>query len=184
MRSKLGRGPDARWRPSVRPSRLSGMDLHAGEQVIYEGHPSWRSIFSFYLLGLVLVAAAVVIGVVADKTGIGLAAAGVLLLLVLVIGWLRRITTRYLITNRRLQIRRGILAKHVEETRVDRVVDVTVHQRVIDRVLQIGAVDFDNASAQQGDLFRFAGVAQPERVVRAIDRVHEQARSSPVATGE
>jgi uncharacterized membrane protein YdbT with pleckstrin-like domain len=160
------------------------MDLHPGEHVIYEGHPSWRSIFSFYILGLVVVAAAVVIGVVADKTGIGLAAAGVILLLVLLIGWLRRITTRYLITNRRLQIRRGILAKHVEETRVDRVVDVTVHQRVIDRVLQIGAVDFDNASAQQGDLFRFAGIASPEQVVRAIDRVHEERDAAPATTGE
>ena len=160
------------------------MDLHPGEHVIYEGHPSWRSIFSFYILGLVVVAAAVAIGVVADKTGIGLAAAGVILLLVLVIGWLRRITTRYLITNRRLQIRRGIIAKHVEETRVDRVVDVTVHQRVIDRILQIGAVDFDNASAQQGDLFRFAGIASPEQVVRAIDRVHEERDTAPAATGE
>ena len=79
-------------------------------------------------------------------------------MIVLIVGWLRRITTRYLITNRRLQIRRGLLAKHVEETRIDRVVDVTVHQGVLDRILQIGAVDFDNASAQQGDLFRFAGV--------------------------
>jgi uncharacterized membrane protein YdbT with pleckstrin-like domain len=150
------------------------MDLHAGENVIYEGHPSWRSTFGFYFLGLVIVAAAVAIGILADKSGIGLAAAGVILVVVLIVGWLRRITTRYLITNRRLQIRRGILAKHVEETRIDRVVDVTVHQGVLDRILQIGAVDFDNASAQQGDLFRFTGVGSPERVVRAIDRVHEE----------
>src|SRR3954462_10224772 len=160
------------------------MDLHPGEHVIYEGHPSWRSILSFYLMGLVVVAAAVAIGVVAGEGGIGAAAAGVILLLVLLIGWLKRLTTRYLITNKRLQIRRGLIAKHVEETRVDRVVDVTVHQGVLDRILQIGAVDFDNASAQQGDLFRFAGVAQPERVVRAIARVHEEARAAPVATGE
>jgi uncharacterized membrane protein YdbT with pleckstrin-like domain len=150
------------------------MELHPGENVIYEGHPSWRSTFGFYLMGLLLVAAAVAIGVVADQTGIGLGAGGAILVIVLLVGWLRRITTRYLITSRRLQIRRGILSKNVEETRVDRVVDVTVRQSVFDRVLQIGAVDFDNASAQQGDLFRFTGVASPERVVRAIDRVHEE----------
>jgi uncharacterized membrane protein YdbT with pleckstrin-like domain len=164
------------------------MDLHPGEHVIYEGHPSWRSIFSFYLMGLVVVAVAVAIGVVADKVGIGAAAAGAILLILLVVGWLRRITTRYLITNRRLQIRRGLLAKHTEETRVERVVDVTVHQGVFDRILRIGAVDFDNASAQQGDLFRFAGIASPESVVRAIDRVHEEstgtASPAPAATGE
>jgi uncharacterized membrane protein YdbT with pleckstrin-like domain len=158
------------------------MELHPGENVIYEGHPSWRSILSFYLLGLVVIAVAVVIGVLADQTGIGIAAAGVLAVLTLIVGWLKRITTRYLITNRRLQIRRGLLSKHVEETRVDRVVDVTVHQGVFDRILRIGAVDFDNASAQQGDLFRFAGVASPDRVVRAIDKVHEEGRQAPAPT--
>ena len=155
------------------------MELHPGENVIYEGHPSWRSILSFYLAGLVLIAAAVAIGVVADHTGIGIAAAAALAVVILIVGWLKRITTRYLITNRRLQIRRGLLSKHVEETRVDRVVDVTVHQSVFDRMLAIGAVDFDNASAQQGDLFRFAGVASPDRVVRAIDHVHEQSSAAP-----
>ena len=126
------------------------------------------------------------IGVLADKTGIGAAVGAAILVLVLVIGWLRRITTRYLITSRRLQIRRGILAKSTEETRVDRIVDVTVRQGIFDRVLGIGAVDFDNASAQQGDLFRFAGIASPEEVVRAIDRVHEDSRGAPAPapTGE
>jgi uncharacterized membrane protein YdbT with pleckstrin-like domain len=160
------------------------MELHPGEHVIYEGHPSWRSTFGFYFMGVLIAAAAVAIGVVADKTGIGLAAGGVILLLVLIVGWLRRITTRYLITSRRLQIRRGILAKAIEETRVDRIVDVTVRQGVVDRVLRIGAVDFDNASAQQGDLFRFAGIASPEQVVRAIDRVHEERDAAPATTGE
>src|SRR3954467_9673146 len=155
------------------------MALHPGEHVIYEGHPSWRSILSFYLVGLVVVAAAAAIGVVADKGGIGAAAGGAILLVLLLVGWLKRITTRYLITNRRMQIRRGLIAKHVEETRVERVVDVSVHQGVFDRLLRIGAVDFDNASAQQGDLFRFAGVANPERVVRAIDQVHEEGRAAP-----
>jgi uncharacterized membrane protein YdbT with pleckstrin-like domain len=155
------------------------MDLHPGETVIYEGHPSWRSTFGFYVLGVLLAAAAVAIGILADKGGIGAAAGAVILVVVLIVGWLRRITTRYLITSRRLQIRRGILAKNVEETRVERVVDVTVRQSVFDRILQIGAVDFDNASAQQGDLFRFSGVAQPQRVVRAVDQVHEQSAAGP-----
>src|SRR3954451_386339 len=152
------------------------MDLHPGEHVIYEGHPSWRSTFGFYVLGILVAAAAAAIGYfAADESGGVAAAAGVaVLIVVLVVGWLRRITTRYLITKRRLQIRRGILARNVEETRVDRVVDVTVRQSVWQRMLQIGAVDFDNASAQQGDLFRFAGIADPHDVTRAINQVHEE----------
>ena len=157
------------------------MDLSPGEHVIYEGHPSWRSTFGFYVLGILIAAAAAAIAYfAADKSaGVATAAGLAVLIIVLVVGWLRRITTRYLITNRRLQIRRGILARNVEETRVDRLVDVTVHQSVWQRVLAIGAVDFDNASAQQGDLFRFVGIAHPHEITRAINRVHEQERAQP-----
>src|SRR3954451_16857007 len=136
------------------------MDLHPGEHVIYEGHPSWRSTFGFYVLGLIVAVAAGVIAYFADDKSGGIAAgvAAAVFLVVLVVGWLRRVTTRYLITSRRLQIRRGILSKNIEETRVDRVVDVTVRQSLWQRMLAIGNVDFVNASAPQGDLFRFAGI--------------------------
>jgi uncharacterized membrane protein YdbT with pleckstrin-like domain len=156
------------------------MDLHPGEHVIYEGHPSWRSTFGFYLLGLLVAVGAAVAAYFAADESVGLAAAVAIAIfvVVLVVGWVRRITTRYLITNKRLQIRRGILSKNIEETRVDRIVDVTARQSVWQRVLAIGDVDFDNASAQQGgDLFRFAGIAGPHNVTRAVNRVHEEARS-------
>src|ERR671932_1844828 len=157
------------------------MDLFPGERVIYEGHPSWRSTFGFYVLGILVAAAAGAIGYfAADKdAGVATAAGIAVLAIVLIVGWLRRITTRYLITNRRLQIRRGILARNVEETRVDRVVDVTVRQSIWQRMLAIGAVDFDNASAQQGDLFRFTGIASPHEITRAINRVHEEPARRP-----
>src|ERR687887_2777565 len=120
------------------------MDLQPGEDVIYEGHPSWRSTLGFYLLGLIAVAAAAAIGYAVKGVGIAVAAGAAVFVVVLIVGWLRRITTRYLITTRRMQIRRGILAREVEETRVDRIVDVTVRQSVFERMLGIGAVDFDN----------------------------------------
>ena len=36
------------------------MDLHPGEQIVFEGRPVWRSILSFYISGLI---GAVIIGV-------------------------------------------------------------------------------------------------------------------------
>jgi uncharacterized membrane protein YdbT with pleckstrin-like domain len=155
------------------------MDLQPGERVIYEGRPSWRSIIGFYILGLLAAGAGAAIAAAASGTGLAVAVGAGILLLALLIGWLRRLATRYLITTRRLQIRRGILSRHVEESRVERVVDVTIHQSVLDRVLLIGAVDFDNASAQQGDLFRFAGIAHPDRITTAINRVHEENAAQP-----
>jgi uncharacterized membrane protein YdbT with pleckstrin-like domain len=157
------------------------MDLHPGEHVIYEGHPSWRSTFSFYVLGLLFAIAAGAVGYFAadESAGLGAAIAVGIFVVVLVVGWLRRIATRYLITNKRLSIRRGLLSKNIEETRVDRIVDVTARQGVWQRMLAIGDVDFDNASGGQGgqDLFRFAGIASPHDVTRAVNRVHEEQRA-------
>src|SRR4051795_6145090 len=101
MRPKVRRGPDASSAcPPIGVGSL-GMDLHPGEHVIYEGHPSWRSTFGFYVLGLIVAVAAGVIAYFADDKsgGIAAAVAAAVFLVVLVVGWLRRVTTRYLITS-------------------------------------------------------------------------------------
>jgi uncharacterized membrane protein YdbT with pleckstrin-like domain len=155
------------------------MDLNPGEVVIFQGRPSWRSILGFYILGLLAIAAAFAIGLLAADAGIGAAAGGVVLLIVLIWGYLKRATTRYAITNRRLHIRRGILSKSIEETRIDRVQDVKVHQGFLERILGIGTVDFDT-SAESGAGFRFAGIASPDHVARQVDRVvHEADAPAP-----
>src|SRR5918999_1240038 len=155
------------------------MDLNPGEAVIFEGRPSWRSILGFYLLGLLAVAAAFAIGLLAADAGIGAAAGGAVLVLVLIWGWLKRLATRYAITNRRLHIRRGILSRNIEETRLDRVQDVRVKQGLGQRLLGVGTVDF-GTSAESGAGFRFEGIANPDHVARQIDRViHEADAPAP-----
>lgn len=155
------------------------MDLNPGEAVIFEGRPSWRSILGFYVLGLLAVAAAFAIGLLAADAGIGAAAGGAVLLIVLVWGYLKRFATRYAITNRRLHIRRGILSRHIEETRLDRVQDVRVKQGLGQRLLGVGTVDF-GTSAESGAGFRFEGIAHPDSVARQIDRViHEADAPAP-----
>lgn len=145
------------------------MELHPGETIIYEGHPSWRSILDFYLKGLVV---AVVLG------GIALAVVdtltGVLVFLVIeslavAIGLLKRIGTEFIITSERLHIRRGLLAKRVQQTQLQRVQNVNTNQSFLERVLRVGTVDFDTAGTDDSD-FVFDGVASPEEVVAAVDR--------------
>ena len=150
------------------------MDLHPGEEIVFEGRPVWRSILSFYLTGLV---AAAVVGVV---VGIAVSAvAGVLAWLVLfavvvLVGFIRRVETRYTITNQRLRIQRGILSKSVQQTRIERVQNVNTHQSVFDRLLRVGTVDFDTAGTDDSD-FTFVGVGSPHRVVEAVDRAQREA---------
>ena len=88
---------------------------------------------------------------------------------VILIGFIRRIATVYTITNQRLRIKRGILSKKIQQTRIDRVQNVNTEQTVIDRLLRVGTVDFDTAGTDDSD-FTFAGVSSPSRVVEAVDR--------------
>jgi uncharacterized membrane protein YdbT with pleckstrin-like domain len=155
------------------------VDLNPGEVVIFEGHPSWRSTLGFYLVGLLAVAAAAVIGALAAGGGVAAAAGGAVLLIVLLWGYLKRFATRYAITNRRIHIRRGILSRNIEETRLDRVQDVRVHQGLGQRILGVGTVDF-GTSAESGAGFRFEGVGNPDGLAREVDRVIHEGEAPPL----
>jgi len=152
------------------------MDLEPGEQLIFEGHPSWRSILGFYIKGLVVVAVAGALAAAATRiadgevdTGLVTLVALLVLAVVLVAGYLKRLFTTYTITDVRLHIRRGIIARAEQQTAITRVQNVNTHQSVLQRLLQIGNVDFDTAADEAFD-FRFDGVADPREVVEAVHR--------------
>ena len=150
------------------------MDLHTGEQVVFEGHPSWRGLLSFYLGG---VAGAVVIAVVVGLLTsffVGLVAGVVLVAAVLAFGLFKRMSTTYLVSNQRLYIRRGMLSKREQQTRIDRVQNVNTEQSLRERMLRVGTVDFDTAGTDDSE-FRFVGIASPAEVVNAVDRAQRDA---------
>ena len=145
------------------------MDLQQGEKVIYEGHPSWRAILGFYLTGIAIAAVIGVIVALVESTGLGILAAAIIIGLGVLAGLVKRIATTYTITDRRLNIKRGIVARKVQETRLQRVQNVNYSQSVYQRIMQIGDVDFDTAGTDDSG-FVFAGVAQPEQIVEKVDR--------------
>jgi uncharacterized membrane protein YdbT with pleckstrin-like domain len=153
------------------------MDLHPGELIVFEGRPVWRSILSFYITGLVGSVAVGVIVALAVSTGAGVGAFLVLFAIVVLVGLIRRVSTRYTITNQRLRIQRGLLSKHVQQTRIERVQNVNTSQSVVDRILRVGTVDFDTAGTDDSD-FTFVGVGSPARVVEAVDRAQREAVAS------
>jgi len=150
------------------------MELGSDERALYEGRPSWRALIAFYVTGIGLaIAVVVILGLLADELGLAVAIGAVIVALTLVIGYLRRIATKYLITTQRLRITRGIVSKNVQETRLERVQNVNYQQGVIDRLLGVGNVDFDTAGTDDSE-FRFEWVNGPEDVVRAVDRAVEE----------
>jgi uncharacterized membrane protein YdbT with pleckstrin-like domain len=159
-----------------------------GEEIFYDGHPSWRSIVSFYIRGLVLaLLAGVIVGVVTRLAGhsvnVPLVVLGVVVVFIVTLIWglIMRIATRYRITNERLTIHLGILRRDMHETRLERVQNVNVEQSVVDRMLRVGNVTFDTAG-EAGYNFAFRGVANPGDIVRVVDQaIHDfQARQPGV----
>jgi uncharacterized membrane protein YdbT with pleckstrin-like domain len=150
------------------------MDLHPGEEIVFEGHPSWRGVLSFYVYGVIAaVVVGIVVGLIADSViGSIVAVAGIAA--VLAAGLVKRMATHYVVTTQRLRIRRGILAKKIQQTRIDRVQNVNTDQRLLDRVLRVGTVDFDTAGTDDSD-FTFRGIANPDEVVSAVDRAQRAA---------
>jgi uncharacterized membrane protein YdbT with pleckstrin-like domain len=154
------------------------MDLHPGEQIVFQGRPIWRSILSFYITGFI---GSVVIGVVValiTSTTTGVVVFLALFALDVLVGFIRRLSTRYTITTQRLRIERGILAKHVQQTRIERVQNVNTNQTVVSRILRVGTVDFDTAGTDDSD-FTFTGVGNPHEVVEAVDRAQREASAAP-----
>ena len=137
--------------------------------------------------GLVAGLVLLVLGVLIDTLGGSgkWTAYGIVALLIVGAGaiatsWVTRRFTEYTITNRRLHVRRGVLSKTETSTSVERIQNVTVIQSPIDRILKTGTIDFDTASDDPSDTFRFAGIDNPQALREKLARIQEGAP----ATGE
>jgi uncharacterized membrane protein YdbT with pleckstrin-like domain len=145
------------------------------EAVIYSGHPSWRSMLDFHIAGLLAAAAGGAIARLVTKNwGLAIAVFAGIMALSLLIGAIRRFATHYMISDRRLHIRSGILTRTEQHTTIDRVQNVETRQTLFERILRIGTVDFDTAATDDSQ-FAFAGVANPKQVVAAVDRAQQLA---------
>ena len=59
--------------------------------------------------------------------------------------WLTRLYTRYTLTNERLKVTSGLLAKHVDEVELFRVKDTKVYQSILDRLVGLGTITVQSA---------------------------------------
>jgi len=145
------------------------INLSPGEEVIFQGHPSWRSILGFYLKGVAIAAVLGTIAKLVDDNWTAFLTILVVVGLTVLIGFVKRVATTYTITSRRLNIKRGIVSREIQETRLERVQNVNYRQSVYQRLMQIGDVDFDTAATDDYN-FVFYGVADPGEVVHRVDQ--------------
>jgi uncharacterized membrane protein YdbT with pleckstrin-like domain len=157
------------------------MDLSQGERELFRDHPSWRSLFLHYVGGTIVALIAGFIAYEAKNTSTAIIVGVVVFAIVLVGGYVVRVSTRYVITNERLHIRRGLMSRHIQQTRLERVQDMAVKQGLFERMLLIGTVDFDTAGGDHDEDFAFRGVAHPEKVMQEVDRAIRGARDDAAA---
>lgn len=155
-----------------------------GERVIFSGHPSWKAIIPFYAKGIGI---AVIAGLLASLFGLGFLQVFLIVVIIFgvttLLGFVKRWATIYTISDRRLNIKRGVFAREIQETRLDRIQNVAFTQGAIQRLLGIGDVDFDTASTDGANMFVFGGVDGPQTVVDQVDEAIRRGQAgSPTGT--
>ncbi len=96
----------------------------------------------------------------------GLALLGIGILIFLFTDLHRR-SIRYTVTNRRVNIEKGMLSKSLQEASLQQVQDVLVHQGAIQRILNVGDVEVRTEVGGQGALWLW-DVPRPRDFEKAI----------------
>ena len=135
--------------------------LTRDEEVVRSLHPHWLTVLGPSLVGVLLVAAALVAAWVTpdDSRGnliqwICVAAAVLLAIPGVVVPFLRWRTTHYVITSHRVMVRRGILSKSGKDITLSKITDVSFHQTFLDRVIHSGTLNIESAGDSADEFFR------------------------------
>jgi uncharacterized membrane protein YdbT with pleckstrin-like domain len=159
------------------PRRL----LNEGEDVIAELRPHWwvfvKPAAAVVLLFVLAIAAQAVIGngiVTAVPAGLGLVA-----LVWLAARYARWATTVFVITTDRLVLRSGVLAKRGKEIPLERLMDISVHQSVFQRLIRSGDVMLESGGERGQEVV--PSLPRPFEVQNVIYREIERAQGRTAA---
>src|SRR5690349_20704334 len=149
--------------------------LQPGEELVYDLHPHWRRLVVPFLAVPVLAALATFALLAGpDQTAyryVVLAVALLLLLFTSGLPYLRWRTTRYLVTDRRVMARSGIVTRVGRDVPLYRLNDVHFENTLADRVTRSGDLILESAG-ELGQL-RFVDVPRVEEVQHTIYRLME-----------
>jgi uncharacterized membrane protein YdbT with pleckstrin-like domain len=159
------------------PSKL----LSEGEDVVLELHPHWKTlVVPVVALLATLGLTGFLLALVDDEIGryiIG-GIAGLLIIVFFLVPFLRWRTTLFVITDRRVVVRSGILNRTGRDIPLTRVNDVTFAHNVIERILKCGTLVVESAG-ERGQI-ELTDVPRVEHVQRTlyelVERANEDAR--------
>ena len=151
------------------PARL----LSPGERVETEFRPHWKVLIWPVLLLVVAIVIAVVLAMNVDGLfGWVLPLAVILVaLLISVKRWYRWLFTRFIITNERLILRSGLVARQSKEIPLERIDNISFAQTVGERIFRSG--DLLLESAGETGQSRYSDIPRPEETQALIYRIRE-----------
>jgi len=85
----------------------------------------------------------------------------------------RRYAHYYIIQNGRIEHRKGILARQVNSIRVKDIRAINIKQGIIDRLLDIGALEFSSAGGA-GIEVEWWGLYSPDAIKNTIEQMHDR----------
>ncbi|MDH3499638.1 MAG: PH domain-containing protein [Acidimicrobiia bacterium] len=151
------------------PERL----LSPGEQVETEFRPHWKVLIVPAVALIVGIVVAVVLWSSLEGTARPVLAA-LALLAGLFVGarqWTAWLFTKYIVTNERLIIREGLIARRGKEIPLERIDNVSYSQTVGERILRSG--DLIIESAGEGGQSRYTDIPRPEDTQSLIYQFRE-----------
>lgn len=143
--------------------------LSEGEQVVLDLHQHWKVMaLPFLELLAILGLAGFLLAVVDDTVGqYAVAGVGTLLLLVFfLVPLLRWRTTHFVVTNERVVMRSGILARQGRDVPLTRVNDVSFQHTLLERILGCGTLVVESAG-ERGQV-TLNDIPKVEKVQRTV----------------
>jgi len=147
--------------------------LNDGESVTVDLHPHWW----FFAAPVVALLGAIAIGIVVlvgtddgsdVRNWLGLVSLALIVIsaIWLIARYLQWGTTNFVVTNDRVIFRTGVIAKHGIEIPLERVNNVMISQRILERMLSTG--DLMIESGGEDGQQRFTDIREPDRVKNLI----------------
>jgi membrane protein YdbS with pleckstrin-like domain len=164
--------PPATAPPLARPAGEAATT--AAEQRMWSGRPSHWNFFFSWLLALVFVGAgAFCVWIYLNGNSNPLllipGAIGIVILLYI---YIRRARQLYLVTNRKVEIRSGLLVKSSNEIRVKDIRSINVTKHGLAGFIGIGSVEFSSAATDRAEVI-FVNIAHADRVRDLVTNLQE-----------
>ena len=151
------------------------------EEIVYEMRPHWRALVVPVIVFLVTLGLGsyVLAKLAGNDAGwvSGVRWIVIAIMVVALLWWVVRpfaywYTTLYVITNRRLIVRYGLVARNGRDMPLSRVNDVSFHHTVIDQLLNCGTLIVESAG-EKGQL-EMRAIPDVENLQREVYRLHDE----------